>query len=149
MPKYTQEIINTIREHKQNATPAELLLISKLRFRNIRFCFQHPVLTEHSFFTCDFYIPRHGLIIEVDGGCHNSDELKRKDFIKDLVYESLGYHVLRIKNSEVDTFDTLRIKNYIKGRVRLYEEPEKTPNYSKDRAKAKTKIKRNANSRSN
>lgn len=145
MPNYSQEIIDCVREHKKNATPAELLLVSKLKFRNIRFSFQHPVLTEHSFFTADFYIPRHGLIIEVDGGCHNSEENRRKDFIKDLVYESLGYHVIRIKNSEVDTFDTMRIKEYIKGRIRLYEVPDKVPNYKKKRGKLRTKIKRHAN----
>jgi len=104
------------------------------------------VLTEKSFFTADFFIPRHGLLIEVDGGCHNSDELRRKDFIKDLVYESLGYHVLRLKNSEIDIFDTLSIKNYIKGRIRLYEKVDKRINYEKQRGRIKTKIKRKANS---
>ena len=145
MPNYSQEIIDIVREHKQHATPAELLLIAKLKFRNIRFCFQHPVLTEKSFFTADFYIPKHGLLIEVDGGCHDSEENRRKDFVKDLVYESLGYHVLRLKNSEVDTFDTLTIKDYIKGRIRLYEKTDKSINYKKQRGRIKTKIKRNAN----
>lgn len=148
MTNYSKEIIDIVREHKKNATPAELLLISKLKFRNIRFCFQHPVLTEKSFFTADFYIPKHGLLIEIDGGCHDSEENRRKDFIKDMVYESLGYNILRLKNSEVDTFDTMSIKNYVKKRISIYEKTDKSINYKKQRGKIRTKIKRSANANS-
>ena len=103
MPNLTKNIVECVREHKKNATPAELLMIQKLKFRNIRFEFNYPVLTEQSFFTCDFFLPKYGLIIEIDGGIHSLEENKRKDIIKDIVYESLGYHVLRMWNSEVDT----------------------------------------------
>jgi len=140
MSNLTKEIISCVREHKENATPAELLMMQKLRFRNIRFDFNYPVLTEKSFFTADFYLPKYGLIIELDGGIHSTEENQKKDVIKDVVYESLGYNVLRMWNSEVDTFDTLKVKEYRRGRIRLYEAPIKTPNYKKLRGKQRSKI---------
>lgn len=142
MPNLSQQVIDSVREHKKNATPAQVLLAQKLRFRNIVFIMEYPVLTERSFFTADFYIPRHGLLIEVDGKCHKEENQHRKDVIKDIVYESLGYHVLRIKNSDIDTFDTLSIRDYRKGRIRVYEALEEVPNYKKKRGKLRTKIKR-------
>ena len=140
MRNLSQNIIECVREHKENATPAELLMMQKLRFRGIRFEFNYPVLTEKSFFTADFFLPKYGLIIELDGGIHSLEENQKKDIIKDIVYESLGYHVLRMWNSEVDTFDTIKVKEYRKGRIRLYEAPAKVPNYKKERGKKRSKI---------
>ena len=140
MKKLTEQIIDCVRQNKENATPAELLMIQKLKFRKIRFEFNYAVLTENSFFTADFFLPRFGLIIELDGGIHSTEENKKKDIIKDIVYESLGYHVLRMWNNQVDTFDTLKIKEYRRGRIRLYAEPDTVPNYKRKRGKIRSKI---------
>ena len=105
-------MIKAIREQRSNPTPAELLMYAKLRYRNIEFVYIHGVLSEHSFFTADFFIPKYRLIIEIDGKCHDNPDQAKRDIIKDIVYTSLGYNVLRIKNSEVDTFNTLTLRKY-------------------------------------
>lgn len=114
---YSRKVIESIRKQKENPTPAELLMMEKLSFRNIQFRFIHPVVLESQFFTADFYIPKYGLIIEIDGGIHNRCDQKWRDTVKDVVYESLGYNVLRIKNSDVDTFDTLSVTRYQKRKI--------------------------------
>jgi len=111
---YSNRILEAIRKQKENPTPAEILMAQKLNFRNIRFKFIYPVVLESKFFTADFYIPQHSLIIEIDGGYHNRKDQNMRDMCKDIVYESLGYNVLRIKNHEVDTFDTLSIRIFEK-----------------------------------
>ena len=112
-----------IERHINNSTPAEQLMSAKLRFHNIEFFREWAVLTEKSFFTADFYIPKHGLLIEIDGEYHQSQKQIEKDVIKDIVYKSFGYHVLRIKNHEVDTFDTNYIKRYKRKTISKYKMP--------------------------
>lgn len=114
------EMIEAMRRQRENPTPAEMLMYEKLRFRGFNFVYIYGVLTEKSFFTADFYIPKYRLIIEIDGGAHNCEAQKTKDMVKDMVYEALGYNVLRIKNSEVDTFNTLKIKKLRKQKTEKY-----------------------------
>jgi len=78
----------------------------KLRYAGFVVVFQHPVHAGDAFCVADFFIPRKGLLIEVDGGYHNCPDQQKKDRNKDALYESLGYNVLRIRNEDVDTFDT-------------------------------------------
>lgn len=122
---YSKQIIEAVRKQKENPTPAEILMIQKLSFRNIRFSFIYPVVVDSAFFTADFFIPKYSLLIEIDGGIHNRHDQKMRDFCKDEIYRALGYNILRIKNSEVDTFDTLSIKNYQKKELIKNKLPEK------------------------
>ena len=115
--QYTKSIIEAVRKQKANPTPAELLMIQKLCFRNIRFAFIYPVVLESKFFTADFYIPKYSLIIEIDGEYHKREDQQMRDTMKDLVYEALGYNVLRIDNKNVDTFNTLSIMRYKKKNI--------------------------------
>lgn len=115
--QHSKQIIEAVRKQKANPTPAELLMIQKLCFRGLRFAFIYPVVLECNFFTADFYIPKYSLIIEIDGDYHNRADQKMRDFCKDEIYRALGYNILRIKNSEVDTFNTLQIKEYQKKRI--------------------------------
>lgn len=115
-------IINYWTEYnKLNSTPAEVLMAAKLRFHSIAFEAEYPILNEKSFFTADFYLPKHGLLIEVDGEIHSQIEIQAKDFVKDMVYKSFGYHVLRIKNSEVEFFNLDFIKKYKPKRISQYQ----------------------------
>ncbi len=110
--KYFEYIEDCVDKHKNNPTPAESLMEAKLRMNGFKFQREYAILTEKSFFTADFYIPVHGLIIEIDGFYHCSKTQIEKDTIKDIVYKSFGYNVLRIKNNEVEFFDTNFIKKY-------------------------------------
>lgn len=137
MPPYSQQIIDAVRSHKQKATPAEILMEQKLRFHRILFVREYPVLTEKSFFTADFFIPKHHLLIEVDGCIHDDREQMKKDFVKDMVYKSMGYNVLRIKNEDVDTFDTLSIKKFRRRKLVAIE--DNSQEFKRKRLKQKWK----------
>ena len=95
-------------------TAHELLFAAKLIANRITFKVEYPVLTEKSFFTADFYLPKYKLLIEIDGGYHNTPEQIMRDTMKDCVYKSLGYNVLRIKNKEVEFFDLKKLKRYVR-----------------------------------
>jgi len=136
--KLSDKITESIRSQKARATPAELLMMQKLRYHRIKYCFCYAVLTEKSFFTADFFLPKYNLLIEIDGEVHNDYEVAKKDVIKNIVYKSLGYNVLRIKNEDVDMFDTKRVKRYVRRRVKRAE-PEWV-DYGKIRVKQKGKF---------
>ena len=95
-------------------TAYELLFAAKLIAHRIPFKVEYPVLTEKSFFTADFYIPKYKLLIEIDGGYHSTERQIMRDTMKDCVYRALGYNVLRIKNKEVELFDIKQLRKYKK-----------------------------------
>jgi len=49
----------------------------------------------------DFYCPSAGLIVEIDGGQHFSEEGLSKDKVRDGYLERLGFTVLRFTDTEV------------------------------------------------
>jgi len=91
---------------KKNATDAELLFKSRLEKEGIRFMFQKAFIMGNCFCIADFYLPKPArTVIEIDGDYHTTEKQIRRDYIKDKYYESRGFRVIRIKNSEVETFD--------------------------------------------
>lgn len=93
-------------------TAHELLFAAKLIANRIAFRPEFPVLTEKSFFTADFYIPKYKLLVEIDGGHHETKRQVMRDTMKDVVYRSMGYNVLRLKNSEVEFFDLSNLRRF-------------------------------------
>ena len=68
-------------------------------------------------FIADFYSREAGLVIEVDGPIHDSQDVKSKDSEKEMFIASLGLYVLRFTNEEVECSlnDVIsRIQSYIK-----------------------------------
>ncbi|MBO6522794.1 MAG: DUF559 domain-containing protein [Balneolaceae bacterium] len=64
----------------------------------------------------DFFIPQANTCIEIDGGIHDLEEIKRKDVNKDVFLIRNGIHILRFRNSEIeDDMDSVidRIKKEI------------------------------------
>ena len=49
----------------------------------------------------DFYCPRPNLVIELDGGRHDSETGKAKDMTRDNVLAEMGIKVLRISDKDV------------------------------------------------
>jgi very-short-patch-repair endonuclease len=104
---------------RDNQTEAELVLcnhLSKIEIKGIRFKRQHPVL----YFIADFYCHKAKLIIEVDGGYHNTPEQFSYDKNRDSELESLGLKVIRFTNKQVltETEEVLKIiENEIKNRT--------------------------------
>ena len=94
----TPEIEQAARKLRNNLTPAEALLWSALRSKQLsglRFRCQHPVGN----FILDFYCPSLKLAIEVDGGIHATQIDYDRDRTAKL--SEYGYKVLRFSNEEV------------------------------------------------
>ena len=84
-----------------NATYAERLLKTFLAGK-IDFEFQKIIYTDNKhFFIADFYIPSKNLIIELDGEYHNDAKQQDKDIWRTNILNSLGYKVIRFKNSQI------------------------------------------------
>ena len=84
-----------------NATYAEKLLKTFLTGK-IDFEFQKIIYTDNKhFFIADFYIPSKNLIIELDGEYHNDAKQQDKDIWRTNILNSLGYKVIRFKNSQI------------------------------------------------
>lgn len=56
----------------------------------------------------DISIKSKKVVIEVDGGYHNSDEQKEKDRLRDEAFKSIGYITIRITNEQVNDKKFLR-----------------------------------------
>lgn len=92
---------------RNNPTPAEVLLWTELRRRNLKYKFlrQHPVIyesnkNEHFFYIPDFYCHKKKMAIEVDGKIH--DHKKEYDNNRTAVLNAKGIHVLRFHNEELN-----------------------------------------------
>lgn len=100
---------------RNNPTPAEDIIWNLLRNNQlgIKFRRQHII----GDYIVDFVSLKHKLVVEIDGGIHNSIEQKEHDEIRTYFLNSKGYHVLRFHNGEVissidQTIKT--IENWIK-----------------------------------
>ena len=96
----SRELINLAKEFRKTQTEAEKLLWKALRnhgFANLKFRRQHPV----KWFIADFYCHDFKLIIEVDGGIHNSEIQSEHDENRTSELEELGIRVIRFSNEEI------------------------------------------------
>ena len=85
---------------RQSLPPAELILWSKLRSRQIcdqKFRRQFSV----GLYVVDFYCPDLKLAIEVDGDSHFQAGEQRRDRKRQAYIESIGIRFLRSRNNEV------------------------------------------------
>ena len=86
------------RELRQQMTPAEKLLWSRLRSKQLnglKFRRQHPLGP----FIADFYCAAHRLVVEVDGDIH--DLQVERDAARTEQFEQHGYRVIRFRNEQV------------------------------------------------
>src|SRR5580692_5049560 len=100
-------IINFCRELRKNETPAERLLWSYLRNRQLfrhKFLRQHPICggyrnNEPLYYIADFYCDAAKLVIEADGPIH----LQKKDYDqnRDEVMQAMNLKVLRFENDTI------------------------------------------------
>ena len=111
MPKFKTVI--KARHLRKEETEAEKVLWGKLRNNNlgVKFRRQHPI----DRYILDFYSPKIGLVIELDGSTHK--ENKEYDNERTKYLESKNIKVLRFWNSEIETDlenSLNKIKNIIK-----------------------------------
>ena len=91
-------LVETARELRNKQAPAEEVmweLLRDRRFMGLKFRRQHQIGN----YIADFYCHEHKLVIELDGGIHESQEAK--DAKRDAYMKTLGLTVLRLSNDEV------------------------------------------------
>ena len=85
---------------REAATEAEKILWSRIqrnRIKGCRFRRQYGV----GAYIVDFYCPTAHLVIEVDGGIHNEEEVALNDTERQKDIEALGITFLRFTNEEI------------------------------------------------
>lgn len=99
---------NTRSRLLQTQTPFEDIVFSKLSPKKKKHAVrqQRLELDSHIYFA-DIYIARWKIIIEVDGGYHNTVEKKESDRMRDALCSKYCIRVFRITNSQVLNEETL------------------------------------------
>jgi very-short-patch-repair endonuclease len=89
------------KELRNNSTPQETLLWSKLKNSqiNLKFRRQHSI----GGYIVDFYCPSKRLVIEIDGSQHFTRDNQEYDKIRTYFFEGLDIKVLRFTNTEINT----------------------------------------------
>jgi len=97
---YNKELKLRTQKLRKKATPQEnKLWYGFLRKHSIAFTRQKTIGN----YIVDFLCPLKKLVIEIDGSQHFSDEALEYDRIRTEFLESLGLHVLRFTNMEVNS----------------------------------------------
>lgn len=89
------------RKLRKNQTPQECIMWNLLRnqqFKGLKFRRQYPI----GDYIVDFVCKEIKLIIEIDGGQHNSEEGLVYDLERTKFLEEKGYKVIRFWNNEID-----------------------------------------------
>lgn len=95
-----QEQVSFARELRRNQTDAEKALWIKLRnkqLEGVKFRRQQPIGP----YIVDFVSFERRLVIEIDGGQHNEEEIRERDEERTTWLKGRGYQVLRFWNNEV------------------------------------------------
>jgi len=90
----------TAKKLRANTTPHERMLwraLKEIPTDGSHFRRQAPIGP----YVVDFFCPAKRLVVELDGGQHNDDEVARRDREWQLWLEREGYRVVRFWNSEV------------------------------------------------
>ncbi len=102
VPKYSIVSIKQFelaRENRKGHTEAEAILWKELRGNNLgeKFRRQHPI----DAYIVDFVSLQNKLIIEIDGGYHETEDQKIYDDARSSVLNQIGFKVIRFTNEEV------------------------------------------------
>ena len=119
---YDKENIARAKNLRTNATPQEKhLWYDYLSHYPIRF--QRQKAIDH--FIADFYCHRAGLVVEIDGSQHRTEEGRAKDDFRTEILEGYDLKVIRVTNYQVER-NFIGVCEYIDTVVRqLVEEKEK------------------------
>ena len=98
--KLDPQLLEFAKNMRSNATDAEHLmwqLLRAKRFMNLKFRRQHVVAP----YIVDFYCHELGLVIELDGSQHGTDDAIEYDAERTKFLEALGLKVVRYWNHDV------------------------------------------------
>ena len=84
---------------RSEPTSSDLIFwgLLKQHFSNFRFKRQHPI----SQYIADFYCHKLKLVIEIDGGIHQTEKVKINDSLRDEFLQTLNLKIIRFTNDEV------------------------------------------------
>ena len=100
MLPYNKDLKERSRGLRRNMTEAEKLLWSRIRKKQVKdYQFYRQRVIGN--YIVDFYCPKAGLIVELDGGQHYHPEDLKKDTLRDEYMEGLGLRTLRFSNNEI------------------------------------------------
>jgi very-short-patch-repair endonuclease len=99
-----------LHELRASATPSEVNIYNYLRSQKIPFIFQAPFVICGKVFFSDFYLPEDKVIIEVDGGYHDSYTQHNKDKFRDLCFDGVRIKTIRISNESTKHPRKIRIE---------------------------------------
>ncbi len=107
------------RVNRKNSTQAEAKLWELLRDGKLgcKFRRQHPV----DGFITDFACLQKGLIVEVDGGYHNTPEQQQHDVLRETILKQKSFTILRFTNDEV-LENVFVVKEKIKNHLQTLEQ---------------------------
>jgi isoleucyl-tRNA synthetase/very-short-patch-repair endonuclease len=94
------KLLENAKNHRKNPTVAEDILWQQLRGKKLdgyKFRRQHPI----GKYIVDFVCLNKRLVIEVDGGYHDTDEMMQLDAFRTEFLNFHNYKVIRFKNEEV------------------------------------------------
>ena len=97
---YYHQLRKLARDLRKRMTPVERLLWERLRGRRLggyKFVRQWVLLDR----IVDFYCHETSLIIELDGEVHLNEDIRVRDFDRDVQARISGYETIRIPNSKV------------------------------------------------
>ena len=99
MREYNRNLKHLSRRLRKNMTEAEVLFWSRVSRKQLGVPFyrQKPLGN----YIVDFYCPASGLIVELDGDQHYTDEGRKKDIERDAYLRFAGLHTMRFYNHEV------------------------------------------------
>ncbi|WNH12136.1 DUF559 domain-containing protein [Thalassobellus suaedae] len=101
-------------ENKKNSTQSESILWECLKNKKLGFKFRRQHIIDE--FIADFVNLEKNVIIEIDGGYHNTIEQKEADALRTQILNEIGFKVIRFTNEQVigDIDNVLRyITNYL------------------------------------
>jgi very-short-patch-repair endonuclease len=99
--KISAQKLERAKQLRREMTPAETLLWQELRGNKLGVHFRRQQIIAG--FIVDFYCHQAALVIELDGGVHQSLEQAQADLLRDKVLRGLGLRVVRFKNDEIAT----------------------------------------------
>lgn len=90
-----------------SAESAAFRNLQRLGYSPIR---QFPIWTKRKIYFADLFIPSLKLIVEIDGGYHNTNRQKRLDNNRSSGLWRLGYHVVRLSNHDARNINKVKAK---------------------------------------
>ncbi|MDO5968621.1 DUF559 domain-containing protein [Flavivirga aquimarina] len=86
-------------ENKKQSTQAESILWESLRNKKLNYKFRRQHIIDE--FIVDFVCLEKSLIIEIDGGYHNTIEQKEADALRIKILNEIGFKVIRFTNEQI------------------------------------------------